>query len=114
MPTTLADRLFTTAAGQHISLFALFTNILNGDSVELARLLPHQRAPVVTALAILLSTLRRYTTGPLVTAGDWARAWRLQIGDEALRLVAPESEVAFFPPPPGPGDQTVAIGAERH
>lgn len=110
----LADRLFTTADGQRISLFELFTSILNGDSVELARLLPHQRAPVVTALAILLSTLRRYTTGPLVTAGDWARAWRLQIGDEALRLVAPESEVAFFPPPPGPGDQTVAIGAERH
>lgn len=102
MPTTLADRLFTTAVGQHISLFDLFTNILNGDSVELARLLPHQRAPVVTALAILMSTLRRYTTGPLVTAGDWAREWRVQIGDEALRLVAPESEVAFFQPPLDP------------
>lgn len=57
---------------------------------------------MVTALAILLSTLRRYTTGPLATAGDWAREWRVQIGDDALRLIAPESEVGFFQPPLDP------------
>jgi hypothetical protein len=35
----------------------------------------------------------------LLTSSDWAREWQAQLGADALRLVAPVTEVAFFQPP---------------
>lgn len=106
MPT-LADPLFTSAGGLSLSLFDLFAAIAGGQPLELTRLRPHQRAPVVTALAILMTALRRFTSGSLTTPADWALEWQAQIGAGALRLVAPVTEVAFFQPPLAPKSKTV-------
>ena len=106
MPT-LADPLFTATGGQRLSLFDLFATIADGQPLELNRLRPHQRAPVVTALAILMTALRRHASGPLTSHADWAREWRGQIGADALRLLAPVTEVAFFQPPLEPRSRQV-------
>jgi hypothetical protein len=49
----------------------------------------HQRPAVVTALAIICH-------------GDLGRAWDRAIGVDALRLEAPDDEVAFLQPPTDP------------
>lgn len=104
---TLTDPLFTATGGQRLSLFDLLATIADGQPLELNRLRPHQRAPVVTALAILMTALRRYASGPLSSPADWAREWLGQIGADALRLVAPATEVAFFQPPLEPKSRQV-------
>ena len=93
--------IFTTSAGT-LSLFELFSAIAEGRSVELARMQPHQRFPAVTAFAVLMTVLKRYATSPPQSAKSWESEWNRQIGEDALRLVAPESEVAFFQPPLDP------------
>ena len=95
----LETPIFRDSRGQRASLFDLFALIQAGAQLELLRLKPHQRAPMVTALAVLMTALQRYADNPLLTAGDWQAEWDRQIGPEALRLVAPEGEVAFFQPP---------------
>ena len=51
-----------------------------------------QRAPVVTALAILSHLLRRYTKSHLATSEDWLEAMRQQFGEDALVLAEPRDE----------------------
>ncbi len=102
-PATLADPIFTTTGRQaSASLFELFARITNGESLELPRMAPHQRVPVATTLAILMTALRRYAKDPLLTPAEWEAEWMTQIGPDALRLTAPDTEVAFLQPPLDP------------
>ena len=87
--TEVSDRIFA-AGGRQLGLFDLFAAIQGGESLELAHLHPHQRAPTVTALAVMMVALRRHASGPLDTAADWEREWLAQVGDDALRLVPAE------------------------
>jgi hypothetical protein len=59
----------------------------------------HQRAPVVTVLAILMHVLARYAKVDRASESSWARAWDELIGPDALRVTAPCNEVAFLQPP---------------
>jgi DNA-binding transcriptional regulator YdaS (Cro superfamily) len=96
--TEVSDRIFA-AGSRQLGLFDLFAAIAAGDSFELTHPHPHQRAPTVTALAVMMTALRRYASGPLDAAADWEREWLAQVGPDALRLVAPETEVGFLQPP---------------
>jgi hypothetical protein len=98
----VSDPTFNTGDAK-LGLFELFAAIHNGESLELTGLHPYQRAPAVTVLAIMMTALRRYASTPLQYAPDWEQEWRRQVGDDALRLIAPEEEVAFFQPPLDPG-----------
>jgi hypothetical protein len=58
-----------------------------------------QRAPVVTALAIISHLLRRYSSLELFTPDDWLRALRSQFGEDALVLSdGPDKEPQFLQP----------------
>ena len=65
----------------------------------LAGVRPDQRAPVVTALAIISHLLRRYAPEPLIGLDDWRFALRAQLGDDALVLVnGPVDKPQFLQP----------------
>ena len=109
-PASVAEPLFTTTGSTTTaSLFDLFARITAGESFELTRMAAHQRVPVVTTLALLMTVLRRHAPSPPVSANDWHAAWLEQIGPEALRLVAPDTEVAFLQPPLDPGGRRSAL-----
>jgi hypothetical protein len=59
----------------------------------------HQRAPVVTVVAILMHILARYEKVDRTSERSWARAWQKLIGLDSLRVTAPHNEVAFLQPP---------------
>jgi hypothetical protein len=81
------------------SLFGLFAAVADGSLRDLPRMPAHLRAPVVTAIAGMMAALRRYAPAPPQTEGDWEDAWLAQVGADALRLIAPPDEPAFFQPP---------------
>lgn len=87
-----SDIRFTTNFGP-LSLFELFARIEAGDPVELLRMQPYQRAPVVTALAIMMTALRKYAT---TTPIDWAAEWLSQVGD--LPVLGALDQPGFFQP----------------
>jgi hypothetical protein len=89
---------FTTTDGR-MTLFELFEAVQSGKSVELLHMQPHQRGPVVTALAVVIVALRRYAAKPPASAAEWEQEWMRQVGADALRILAPETEVGFFQPP---------------
>jgi hypothetical protein len=67
--------------------------------IDLSGMRTDQRAPVVTALAILSHLLRRFSPASLVTSDDWLKALQLQLGDDALVLVGgPDDRVQFLQP----------------
>src|SRR3954449_13136029 len=102
MPNLISDPLFTlrtsdtTATG---GLFDIFARVGDGTLVDLPAMQGHQRPAVVTALAVIMVSLRRYAAGRLNTSVEWEAEWNRQIGADASRLVAPENEVAFLQPP---------------
>jgi hypothetical protein len=99
---TVAAPIFkaTTANGRKdYSLFGLMAAVARGEVVDLPGMAAHQRAPVVTVLAILMHVLARYTNVDRSSEISWARAWDELIGPEALRIAAPHDEVAFLQPP---------------
>jgi hypothetical protein len=59
----------------------------------------HQRAPVITVVAILMHVLARYAKVDRASEGSWAKAWDELVGPDALRVTAPYDEVAFLQPP---------------
>jgi len=95
---TLARRQGPPALG---SLFELFAAVVADDLLDLPRLPGPLRGPVVTSLAVMMSALRRHAPEEPRTAPNWESAWMAQVGPEALRLVAPPGEPAFFQPPTG-------------
>ena len=76
-------------------LFELLDAALAGELVDLPAMRAHQRATVVTVLAVIAHTLRR--RGGASLAAEWKR----QIGEDALRIAAPHNQPAFLQPPTG-------------
>jgi hypothetical protein len=70
-----------------------------GELIDLSGMAAHQRAPVVTVLAILMHVLARYTNVDRASEKSWTQAWEKLIGPESLRVAAPHQEVAFLQPP---------------
>ena len=88
---TIEDKLFTVRREGRVeasSLFDLFNYIVSGEAIELSRARAHQRAPIVTALALLITVLQRYSSAPLSSADDWRNEWERQIGRDATRATS--------------------------
>jgi hypothetical protein len=95
MPTTVADSIFAVAlrSGRASSdRFGIMAAAARGELLDLPRMAAHQRASVVTVIAILMHVLARY-------GKSWAQAWGELIGHDALRVTAHHDEVAFLQPP---------------
>ena len=102
MSNLVTDPIFTadTAAGRkEFGLFELMASAVGGELVDLPRMAAHQRASLVTVLAIFMHVLSRYAKVKRSSASSWAAAWDALIGHEALRITAPHDEVAFLQPP---------------
>src|SRR5215207_368010 len=101
-PTLVTDHIIhvrtnngTSAVGLHEALALVQT----GGLIDLPGMRADQRAPVVTALAILSTTLRRYSRHELTTADRWLNALRDQLGDDALVLAGgPDDRPQFLQP----------------
>jgi hypothetical protein len=97
--SVLTDPVFsaslTDGAMRRASLPELLEAVDAGTLLDLTGLRSHQRGPVVTTLAILRTVLRMYGAAD----SGYAEVWRSQVGDDAARICAPYSEVAFFQPP---------------
>src|SRR6516165_9666515 len=71
----------------------------NGTLTDLSGMRADQRAPAVTALAIISHLLRRYSSSELSTPDDWLNALRSQFGEDALVLAAgPDKKQQFLQP----------------
>ena len=103
IPTpTLADPVFRIRTREtilHGSLFNVMAACADGSLLDLPGMRAHQRAPVVTTLAILMAVLQQYSGHSPTNAHDWRDEWTRQVGLEALRLVAPIKEPAFMQAP---------------
>jgi hypothetical protein len=100
MATALAGPIFTvsTCDGRKaLSLFGLMAATAHGEVIDLPAMAAHQRAPVVTTLAIMMHVLSRYAEVDRLAEDSWAKAWHELIGPDALRVTAPHNEVAFSP-----------------
>jgi hypothetical protein len=98
----LADPIFTAtlkAGRTELGLFDLMAAAARGELIDLPGMAAHQRAPLVTVLAILMHVLARYAQVDHADTSSWAGAWDMLIGSDALRLSAPDNEVAFLQPP---------------
>jgi hypothetical protein len=90
MSNLVTDPIFTadTATGrEEFGLFELMGSAVRGELFDLAGMAAHQRASLVTVLAILMHVLSRYVNRS--SASSWASAWDALIGREALRITAP-------------------------
>ena len=98
----VSDAIFTLRTNDDVrtgGLFDIFARAGDGTLIDLPAMRGHQRAAVVTALAVMMVSLQRYAAAAPKSSSDWAAEWHRQIGDDALRLVAPETEPAFMQPP---------------
>jgi hypothetical protein len=76
-----------TAEGVRLNgLHEVLSQAHGGTLIDLSGMRADQRAPVVTALAIISYLLRRYSPSSLATSDDWLNALRSQLGDDALVL----------------------------
>src|ERR1700730_3359122 len=102
MPISVTDpiiRVRTADGAIHVGLHGVLARAHDGTLIDLPGMRADQRAPVVTALAILSHLLRRYTKSALITADDWRLALRQQLGDAALVLAGgPEDKPQFLQP----------------
>jgi hypothetical protein len=98
----VASPIFTASTAdcrKTYGLFGLFAAAVRGEVIDLPWMAIHQRAPVVTVLAILMHVLARYAEVDRTSERSWATAWDHLVGPDALRLTAPFDEVAFLQPP---------------
>jgi hypothetical protein len=99
---TVAAPIFTattTDGGQNYGLFDLMAAATRGELIDLPGMAVHQRALVVTVLAIMMHVLARYAKVDRISEISWAQAWDNLIGRDALRVTASHGEVAFLQPP---------------
>ena len=104
MSNSVSDPIFSveTSAGPKLfGLFELMASAVRGELIDLTKMAAHQRAPVVTVLAMQMHVLARYAVVERTSAISWANAWAKLIGENALRISAPHQEVAFLQPPTG-------------
>jgi hypothetical protein len=92
-------RIRTPDGASHVGLQDVLARADDGTLTDLSGVRADQRAPVVTALAILSHLLRRYSQVSLVTSDDWLKALHRQLGDDALVLAGgPDNRVQFLQP----------------
>ena len=99
---TLADPIFHIRTRNGVrsgSIFDVMAACADGSLQDLPAMRAHQRAPVVTVLAVLMCNLRRYAGSDLQGPDEWRRQWTKQVGQDALRLIAPLNEPAFMQAP---------------
>ena len=71
---TVADPIFTLRSPDGIrsgSLFDIMAGVVCGALVDLPAMQAHQRAPVVTALAVMMRAIELYAERLLQDAVDW-------------------------------------------
>jgi hypothetical protein len=102
MPIFVTDptiRIRTPDGASHVGLHEILARAHNGTLIDLSGMRADQRAPVVTALAILSHLLRRFSQASLVTSDDWLKSLHVQLGDDALVLAGgPDDRVQFLQP----------------
>jgi hypothetical protein len=76
----------TTEGTTLVGLHEVLAYAHKGTLIDLCAARFDQRAPVVTALAIISHLLRRYVPAQLSTPDDWLKALRSQFGIDALVL----------------------------
>ena len=99
---TLADPVFHIRTRNEVrsgSIFDVMAGCADGSIHDLPAMRAHQRAPVVTVLAVLMCNLRRYASRDPRAADEWSAEWLQQIGSDALRLVGPFDKPAFMQAP---------------
>jgi hypothetical protein len=119
VPNTVADCIFTVAlrSGQtSCGLFGLMAAAARGELLDLPGMAAHQRASVVTVIAILMHVLAQYGKVDRNSEKSWALAWEELVGHDALRVTAHHDEVAFLQPPtnkPTSRQSIEAVAAKR-
>jgi hypothetical protein len=102
MPILVTDsiiRVRTPDGTSAVGLHDVFAYAHEGKLVDLPGMRADQRAPVVTALAILSHLLRRYSPSRLATPANWLDALRSQVGGDALVLAGgSEKKPQFLQP----------------
>jgi hypothetical protein len=101
MPVLITDPIVRvrTAGGTHATgLQEVLARAHDGTLVDFPGMRADQRAPVVTFLAILSHLLRRYSSTPLVNAGDWRAALDVQLGPAATLVGGSNDEPQFLQP----------------
>jgi hypothetical protein len=116
LSNSVATSIFTATTTEGVKsfgLFELFATASQGRLIDLPGMAAHQRAPVVTVLAIIMHVLARYADVDRNSESSWAEAWDKLIGPDALRLTVPHDEVAFLQPPTSePTSQQAIEGAD--
>jgi hypothetical protein len=82
----------TRSVGLHEILF----NAHSGSLIDLPGMRADQRAPVVTAIAIISHLLRRYSPSSLTTLDGWLKALCSLFGDDALVLAGGSDDKPQF------------------
>ena len=101
MPIFVTDpiiRLLTPNGPRTVGLHEVFAHAHNGSLTDLSALRSDQRAPVVTALAIISHLLRRYSASPLTSAEDWLKAMRAQFGEALVLAGGSDNHPQFLQP----------------
>ncbi len=70
----------------------------DGTLIDFPGMRSDQRAPVVTALAVLSHLLRRYSASPLLTSQDWLDALQSQLGDALVLAGGSDKKPQFLQP----------------
>jgi hypothetical protein len=92
-------RVRTPEGATLVGLHEVLAHAHDGTLIDLVAMRFDQRAPVVTALAIISHLLRRYVAAQLSTPDDWLKALRSQFGADALVLCGgPDKKPQFLQP----------------
>lgn len=100
-PITVLDALIRTrtkAGASTVGLHEVLQFAHVGELHDLPGMRADQRAPVVTALAIISHLIRRYAAVPPSTADEWRRELQIQMGDALTLVGAPADRPQFLQP----------------
>ena len=91
-------RVRTVAGTAHVGLHELLHLAHTGGLIDLPGVRADQRAPVVTALAIIFHLVMQYSPLAPATADDWRDALAAQFGDCLTLVGGPDDKPQFFQP----------------
>lgn len=92
-------RIHVARGTRAVGLHEVLSRANDGTLIDLPGVRADQRAPVVTALAIISHLLRRYSKSPLRNPNEWLEALRSQFGHQALVLAGgADKEPQFLQP----------------
>lgn len=95
---------------QQAGFFEILALANDGVLLDLPGMAAHQRPAVVTVIAVIGHVLKRYGSGiNLAAPTELSAAWNVLFGEDALRLEAPDNEVAFLQPPTDPTSSQQSI-----